>query len=89
MNIINLIISSHLSEEFDSNFTWHICVSAFVIDLLMDRNRTDVNKDSALSQMDFGTISEATNEFCNSNKLGKGGFGIVYKVQFDIDSQLN
>lgn len=46
----------------------------------MDGDRTNSNKDPELSQMDFGTICEATNDFCNSNKLGQGGFGIVYKV---------
>lgn len=32
---------------------------------------------------DFGTIRAATNEFSDSNKLGQGGFGAVYKVQRD------
>ncbi|MBA0638800.1 hypothetical protein Godav_021850, partial [Gossypium davidsonii] len=30
-------------------------------------------------QYDFSTISAATNHFSNSNKLGQGGFGAVYK----------
>ncbi|KAL4632289.1 hypothetical protein ACB092_04G039100 [Castanea dentata] len=30
-------------------------------------------------QFDFGTIRAATNNFSDENKLGKGGFGIVYK----------
>lgn len=28
----------------------------------------------------FSTISNATNHFSDSNKLGEGGFGPVYKV---------
>ncbi|WJX15826.1 hypothetical protein P8452_05926 [Trifolium repens] len=30
-------------------------------------------------QFNFNTICSATNDFSNSNKLGEGGFGIVYK----------
>ena len=31
-------------------------------------------------QLDFGTIKVATDDFSNANKLGQGGFGVVYKV---------
>lgn len=31
---------------------------------------------------DFNTITMATNNFSQENKLGQGGFGIVYKVGF-------
>ncbi len=31
-------------------------------------------------QFDFGTITTATNNFSDENKLGVGGFGAVYKV---------
>jgi hypothetical protein len=31
-------------------------------------------------QFDFDTIEAATNNFCDDNKLGEGGFGEVYKV---------
>jgi hypothetical protein len=31
-------------------------------------------------QFDFGTIKVATENFSNANKLGQGGFGVVYKV---------
>ncbi|KAK3188262.1 hypothetical protein Dsin_027823 [Dipteronia sinensis] len=30
-------------------------------------------------QFDFGTIQAATNDFSTDNKLGEGGFGVVYK----------
>jgi len=30
------------------------------------------------------TILRATNNFCDSNKLGEGGFGPVYKVEFSL-----
>lgn len=32
-------------------------------------------------QFDFDTIKVATNEFSDENKVGEGGFGVVYKVK--------
>lgn len=32
-------------------------------------------------QFDLTTIKAATNNFLNHNKIGKGGFGVVYKVR--------
>jgi predicted Ser/Thr protein kinase len=32
------------------------------------------------SQFDLATIEAATNKFSDDNKLGEGGFGVVYKV---------
>ena len=32
-------------------------------------------------QYDFRTISDATDNFSEQNKLGHGGFGVVYKVR--------
>jgi hypothetical protein len=31
-------------------------------------------------QFDLATIEAATNKFSDDNKLGEGGFGVVYKV---------
>jgi hypothetical protein len=31
-------------------------------------------------QFNFGTIRLATDNFSEANKLGQGGFGVVYKV---------
>ncbi|CAH8326243.1 unnamed protein product [Eruca vesicaria subsp. sativa] len=40
----------------------------------------DINtEDLELPLMDFEAIAIATNNFSNTNELGKGGFGIVYK----------
>jgi hypothetical protein len=36
--------------------------------------------DSEFTMFDFRQIVESTDNFCNENKLGQGGFGAVYKV---------
>lgn len=41
---------------------------------------THKKKDIDLPTFDLSTIANATNNFCASNLLGKGGFGSVYKV---------
>ena len=33
-------------------------------------------------QFDFSKIRTATGNFSSANKLGQGGFGVVYKVTF-------
>jgi len=35
-------------------------------------------------QLDYRTIQTATNDFAESNKIGRGGFGEVYKVYYNI-----
>lgn len=42
--------------------------------------RTDAGK--KLAKFDFTTLVVATNNFSNENKLGHGGFGSVYKVNY-------
>ncbi|KAF9588316.1 hypothetical protein IFM89_008733 [Coptis chinensis] len=43
--------------------------------------RKDVDEMSSVEslQFDFGTVRAATDNFCDANKLGQGGFGYVYK----------
>ncbi|KAI3829353.1 hypothetical protein L1987_03473 [Smallanthus sonchifolius] len=36
-------------------------------------------------QFELGTIEEATNNFSNENKIGEGGFGVVYKIECGYD----
>lgn len=42
-------------------------------------NKTD--DDLELSLMKFEVVALATNNFSSANKLGRGGFGTVYKVK--------
>ncbi|KAL4654755.1 hypothetical protein ACB092_01G402700 [Castanea dentata] len=44
-----------------------------------DYNNEDWKEDMELPIFDLITISNATNDFASSNKLGEGGFGSVYK----------
>lgn len=39
-----------------------------------------IEKDHELPFFSFSTIEMATDHFSDANKLGQGGFGIVYKV---------
>lgn len=39
-------------------------------------------KNSEFRVFDFEQVLEATNDFSDENKLGEGGFGAVYKVNY-------
>ena len=43
------------------------------------KNNSDFGMANSL-QYDFAIVKAATSDFSNDNKLGKGGFGYVYKV---------
>ncbi|XP_074330634.1 cysteine-rich receptor-like protein kinase 44 [Apium graveolens] len=45
---------------------------------LLDDNIENINSTESL-QYNFGTVEVATDQFSDSNKLGEGGFGAVYK----------
>ena len=45
-----------------------------------DYNNDGWDEDMELPIFDLITISNATDNFANNNKLGEGGFGSVYKV---------
>lgn len=53
-----------------------------------ERNRNNLtigeNKDVELPLFCFASVSAATGNFSEDNKLGQGGFGPVYKVNFDF-----
>ncbi|KAI7989537.1 G-type lectin S-receptor-like serine/threonine-protein kinase RKS1 [Camellia lanceoleosa] len=50
--------------------------------VIIKRRRGDNNDEETLELPIFEmvTISRATNKFCDTNKIGEGGFGSVYKV---------
>lgn len=43
-----------------------------------------MNMMGVLSSFDLSTVKAATNNFSVGNKLGEGGFGIVYKVSISV-----
>jgi hypothetical protein len=45
--------------------------------------------ESEFSLYDFDQIADATNNFSDESKLGQGGFGPVYKVQYYYYSSSN
>ncbi|KAM7493120.1 hypothetical protein LguiB_027729 [Lonicera macranthoides] len=47
-------------------------------DVTEETDATEISDVQSL-QFDLGTIQVATNNFSNENKIGQGGFGIVYK----------
>ena len=47
----------------------------------MEDEIDDEMKPSATIHFDFETIRVATDDFSDANKLGRGGFGPVYKVR--------
>ena len=63
----------------------------------MERIRTIVHssnsegpeEDMELRLFDLSTIARATNDFSLNNKLGEGGFGPVYKVNWQYVGTIN
>ena len=47
---------------------------------MIDQNIDGQNEDLELPFYSLATIAIATNKFSSNNKLGEGGFGLVYKV---------
>ncbi|KAB1227480.1 Cysteine-rich receptor-like protein kinase 25 [Morella rubra] len=58
------------------------CICVFYLRLRKQREEVEtvdqIGRSESL-QFDFGTIRVATGDFSDANKLGKGGFGFVYK----------
>ncbi|CAL9037664.1 unnamed protein product, partial [Musa banksii] len=54
-------------------------LSAALFSLAYEFVEGETDRDPELPQIDFGILLLATNNFSESNKLGKGGFGIVYR----------
>lgn len=57
-----------------------ILMDGMVIPSDIHLSTENITEDLLLPSTDFEVIVKATDNFSNSNKLGEGGFGIVYKV---------
>lgn len=64
------------SEQLKS----HLSPYAYEVEREEESDEDEVAFTESL-QYNFNTIRVATNEFADSNKLGQGGFGAVYKVR--------
>ena len=48
--------------------------------VMIDQNTEGQSEDLEVPFFNLATIVTATNNFSSDNKLGEGGFGLVYKV---------
>ena len=74
---------------------YHACNSHFLLSEKTGGNKEENNQiDSGAKEelelplFQFTTIAKATNGFSINNKIGEGGFGPVYKVNFSITSEI-
>lgn len=64
-----------------SYHVWRTFFYPFVAEVQEEEEEDKIDITTEQLQFDFNTIRIATNDFSDSNKLGKGGFGFVYKVK--------
>ena len=48
--------------------------------VMIDQNIEGQSEDMEVTFFTLATIATATDNFSSNNKLGEGGFGLVYKV---------
>ena len=53
--------------------------------VMIDQNIEGQSEDLEVPFFSLATIATATNNFSINNKLGEGGFGLVYKVNSQDD----
>lgn len=74
-----------LNETVDQVRSQDFLMNEVVISSRRHISRENKTEDLELPLMEFEAVAMATNYFSNANKLGQGGFGIVYKVQMIED----
>ena len=57
--------------------------------IVQSSNSKGPEEDMELPLFDLSTIARATDDFSLNNKLGEGGFGPVYKVNWQYVGTLN
>ncbi|XP_062086525.1 uncharacterized protein LOC133792634 [Humulus lupulus] len=76
--IITAIIVALVGGRYLVGFYIHKRRNSYDTNTFFERNKTQ-DEDLELPLFDMHTISTATNNFSENNKLGEGGFGPVYK----------
>ncbi|KAA8515456.1 hypothetical protein F0562_018933 [Nyssa sinensis] len=74
---------------FYLKLSWTVNCQKLIAMFSSIRRGEDVSKNEESLRFDFGTIRVATNDFSDTNKLGQGGFGLVYKVTINKHSCIN
>lgn len=69
-------------------FNQYCIVGGLESNSIKEFNSESHKEDLDLPFFRLSTLAEATNHFSMSNKLGQGGFGPVYKVIFELFSEL-
>ncbi|CAB4275866.1 unnamed protein product [Prunus armeniaca] len=76
--VIIIVVVLVVFVTIDSSICFFFRVRKRRVKLEQDENLEDVSLVESL-QYDFETIRSATDDFSDANKLGRGGFGAVYK----------
>jgi len=69
---VKMIVSYNLLQL---TLIWLLIIAVFLRCVVVD-DLTDVES----LQFDLATVEAATNRFSDENQIGRGGFGVVYKV---------
>ncbi|XP_028199319.1 G-type lectin S-receptor-like serine/threonine-protein kinase At4g27290 [Glycine soja] len=74
--------NAQLKYEVAQIKDWHLRILEGN-NLMVENNEENVKKDLELPLVDLATIVKATDGFSINNKLGEGGFGVVYMGTLD------
>ncbi|CAN8231154.1 unnamed protein product [Cochlearia groenlandica] len=82
----SIAIKTLFDESIDQARSRDLLMNEVVISSRRHISRENKTEDLELPLMDFKDVAIATDNFSNANKLGQGGFGIVYKGRL-LDGQ--
>ena len=70
----------HITQPASIFFKQLTCLIQHVLTCSTCEAVDEIRSTTESLQFDFPTIRVATENFSDANKLGEGGFGVVYKV---------
>ena len=80
--VVNLMLPFPNSETGSRERSQDYLANSPTIPSKRDQSGEAAVDELELPLFDITTLVVATNKFCDENKLGQGGFGIVYKVNY-------